>query len=339
MSMDIDVEQLASELILAVRGERTQVAMSRALGFSSNVVYLWESGRRAPETSRFLKMGELSGVPLDVTVFFRDASTGLRRARLSTPRGVQRLVQELTGGHVQSHLAERLDVDRTTLARWLDGKTEPRLPDFLRLVDITSQRLLSFVQIFADPAKLSSTRSVWQDLEAQRRLAYELPWSHAVLRALELCEYQNLPRHDDGFLACHLGLAEEEIQRSLAALRDAEQIQWTGTHFALSRVLTVDTRADPARDKRLKEHWSNVGSARLQAGTHPADALFSYNLFAVSHEHLAQIRQLHLEYYDAVRTLVNESPRADRVVLMNLQLLPLERVDEETVSTQDAEKP
>lgn len=325
MSRQIDVEALSQELVRAVRGPRPQAGLSEQLGFGSNVLYMWESGRRAPEISRFLLMAELAGRPFSVSLFLADAPPSLRRARLSSPRGVQQLVVELVGTAIRTEVATRLEVDRTTLARWLDGKTEPRLPDFLRLIEVTTQRLLSFVEFFADPAELTATRGVHDDLEAQQRLAYELPWSHAVLRALELSDYQALPKHCDRFIAGRLGLCEEEVAHYLKALLEAGQITWTRCHYAAVRVLTVDTREDKSRDHALKRHFAEAGLGRLIAQESPADALFSYNLFAVSQKGFAKIRKLHLEYYEAARAIIDDSQEADRVVLMNLQLVPLEK--------------
>jgi hypothetical protein len=37
-----------------------------------------------------------------------------------------------------------------------------------------------------------------------------------------------------------------------------------------------------------------------------------------------QIRELHLDYYDQVRRIVASDDRPDRVVLLNLHLMPLE---------------
>jgi hypothetical protein len=54
-------------------------------------------------------------------------------------------------------LARRIGFDRTTLWRWLRGQSQPRLPDFLCFLEATSLRLLDFVALFADPAKLDST--------------------------------------------------------------------------------------------------------------------------------------------------------------------------------------
>jgi hypothetical protein len=53
--------------------------------------------------------------------------------------------------------------------------------------------------------------------------------------------------------------------------------------------------------------------------------LFSYNLFPVSDADFERIRRLHIDYYERVREIVSQSRRSDRVVLLNLQLVPLER--------------
>jgi hypothetical protein len=91
----------------------------------------------------------------------------------------------------------------------------------------------------------------------------------------------------------------------------------------VERVLTVDTRKDPERNRQLKAHWANVALERLSRGSTDPDALFSFNLFAISAESFQTIRELHLEHYDRVRAIVERSTDPDRVVLMNLQLVPL----------------
>jgi len=89
--------------------------------------------------------------------------------------------------------------------------------------------------------------------------------------------------------------------------------------------MAVDTRSDPEKNRALKRHWARVGLSRLGAPHTSPDALFSFNLFATSEEAFQRIRQLHLDYYDRVRAIVDETQSTDRVVLMNLQLVPLER--------------
>jgi hypothetical protein len=155
-------------------------------------------------------------------------------------------------------------------------------------------------------------------------MAYDLPWSHAVLRALELDAYRTAASPVPGFVAKAIGIERAQEDALLGELCAAKVVRQTRGKYAVSRALTVDTRADPERDRRLKAHWAAVGLERLQRATGPSDALHSYNLFSVSHADFARIRELHVEYYERVRRIVADSNVADRVVLLNQQLIPLD---------------
>jgi DNA-binding transcriptional ArsR family regulator len=248
-----------------------------------------------------------------------------RALRLGTPRGVHWLVGELSRQTPVGELSSQLEVNRTTLSRWLRGATEPRLPELLRLVAVGRQRLLAVVELLSDPRALRATRAAYDDLLLQERLAYDLPWSHALLRALELDVYRQHPRHDLSRLARAVGISTRQAGAHLEVLEQARQIVWDGTHYQSARVMAVDTRNDPAKNLELKRHWARVGVERLGAPETPPDALFSFNRFAVSESDWERIRKLHLEYYDRVRAIVDEAPGTDHVVLMNLQLIPLEQ--------------
>jgi hypothetical protein len=54
------------------------------------------------------------------------------------------------------------------------------------------------------------------------------------------------------------------------------------------------------------------------------DDLFSYNLFTIAERDWESFRQLHIAYYQELRRLVDASNPAERVVLVNLQLLRLD---------------
>lgn len=324
-SFVLDLERIASDLMRALRGARSQPAFSRLLGLRSNVAYSWEHGRRFPEVSLFLRAALTTerSVRAGLTEFFALPAEALSGRRAWSPRTVTELVRGMVGLSAKSGLARKLGVDRTTLGRWCSGKTEPRLPEFLALVQVSTQRLLQFVGIFAPLELLPSTREVHAHFMRQKRLAYEQPLSHAVLRSLELEAYRKLPSHSAEFLAAEVGLSVEEVERCIAELAAAGQAVKRGRHYQVAEILTIDTREDPEQNRRLKVFWANEALTRFEAGRAPSDTLFSFNLFAVSEQGLQRIRELHLAYYDEVRTIIEQSETSDRVVLMNLELLPL----------------
>jgi len=314
----MDYDLAARELVRALRGRHSQTAVRRRLKRTSNVLHAWETGTRYPRASDFLHLLQLSGrPPLPLLNRFAPCRGPSFRALASS------WLNALVRNRSQAELSRELSVNRNTIARWLAGKTEPRLPELLALVEATTRRLLDFLGEAVGPGQLPSVASAYADLQLQRSLAYSRPWSHAVLRVLELEAYRCLPRHAPGFIAARLGISLEEEEQCLALLLRAKQIRRRAGRFEVGRVLAVDTREDQARNLALKRHWFNVAKTQLEQHGVPADALASYNLFAISEADLERVRQAHLDYYERVRAIVAQSKHPSRVVLTTIGLLPL----------------
>lgn len=320
MLQDMDAEALARDLLRALRGRRSQRALSRRLGFRTNVAYTWESGRRWPTAAEALRVAALNGVDLP------GAFSGFLGHRPDwvegdDPSRVSAFLREIRGGATTSALARRSGRSRYALMRWLDGRAEPRLPDFLAVVEAASLRVLDFVARLVDPRVLPSVSTEWTRLEARRNLAWELPWSNAVLRVIELADYAALPSHRPGFVAARLGIEAAEEARCLEVLERAGLVRWNGLRYAVDPDIAVDTRAAPEEGRRaLRAHWARVGCERIEAA---APGQFSYNVFNVSRVDLERLRELHLAYFRQLRTIVAASSPAECVAVANVQLFEL----------------
>lgn len=314
----MDPEQTARELIRALRGSRSQVAFSRRLGYRTNVAYAWESGRRWPTAMETL--GAASRVGIDVRGaferFYRTAPGWLLEHEPSEAGFVGRFLRDQRGETPIVTIAERAGVNRFSAARWLSGEVEPRLPDFLRMVEAASLRAVDLLASLVDPISLPSIRSEWERREAQRTAAIEEPWTQAVLRMLEV-GLSDAPAISRG-----LSVDLETIQRCLDALARAGQARRIRGRWRLLEVSAVDTRRTPETARRLKSFWAEVGSQRLREGREGA---FAYNVFAVSEDQLKRLVELHNGYYQAIRALIAEDERPECVALVNLQLVRLDR--------------
>lgn len=321
-SARMDYDAIAQQLLVALRGHRSQVAWSRRLGYRSNVAYAWESGRRSPTGAETLRAAVRAGVDLraGLTRFYGHPPPWLGEGDPARPEAVAAFLEDLRGSASISDLARRSGLSRYAISRWLSGDTEPRLPDLLRLIEAASVRLVDFIAVLVDPAAVPSIATLWARVEARRRGAYELPWTQAVLRALELEGYRALAEHQPGWIAGRLGLAEVEEARCLAFLRDTGQIVWDGTHYG-KEALAVDTRREPEVGRRLKAHWTRVAADRVEQGER---GQFSYNVFSVSRADFERIRELHLAYFHALRAIVAESEPAECVAVANVQLFALD---------------
>lgn len=316
-----DYERIAREMVRALRGKRSQPAMSRRLGFRTNVAYAWEAGRSYPTASGFLRAAQRCGVDVRRALesFYFAPPAWLREQTSATsPRAVAALLSDLGAGRPIAELAGAVGKSRFTVARFMRGDTEPRLPDFLRLIQGSTLRLLDFLAGFVDPARLPSVAETAHRLEAARRIAYEEPFTHAVLRVLELADYCALRVHRDGFIAARLGISAAAERRYLELLLQSGQIELRAGRFVPSEVSTVDTRRDADKAAALRRFWTQVALER--AGKRDDD-VFAFNLGTVALSDLERIRELHRRYFSELRAIVSNSEPAEALLLANVQLV------------------
>jgi transcriptional regulator with XRE-family HTH domain len=319
---NLDYDRIARELLVALRGPRSQIAWSRRLGYSSNVAYPWESGRRFPTAAETLRAASRSGVDLRQALarFYGQPPAWLDETAPDSAEGIGRLLQDLRGTAHIVDLARRAGVSRFAVTRWLTGQTQPRLPDFLRIVEAASVRMVDFLAALVDPASLPSIASIWRRLEARRKGAGEHPWTQAIVRVLEIADYLALPAHEPGWIARRLGISAEEEATCLEFLRETGEVTWTGTRFR-HEPIAVDTRRQPDVGRALKSHWTAVAGQRIREGR---AGQYSYNVFTVSRADLERLRALHLAYFHNLRALVAESAPAEVVAVANVQLFALD---------------
>jgi len=239
-----DFEQVAAELVRALRGKRSQVAFSHRLGYASSVVHRWEARKSWPTASRFFAGCQRLGIDVDGCIegFFQQRPEWLGTHRGSTPEGVLALLRQLKGKTPLVRLARDSGRSRHALSRWLRGHAEPSLPELLRFVEAASRRLLDFLATLVSPSQLPSMVEPWQRLEQMRRVAYEFPLSHGVLRALEV---KHTGRDQMRWLMKPLVLTQPQVTRALDLLSGTGQINLRRGVCKVLEVRSVNTGRDP----------------------------------------------------------------------------------------------
>jgi hypothetical protein len=320
----MDYARLTSELLRAARGTSSQTKFSRWLGFRSNVAYAWESGRAYPTAAQMLAIFARRRVSIRAVFeqFHGRKPRWLDAARVTAPETVAAFLDELRGRQAVSHLATAAGVSRFALARWLSAESEPRAPDFLRIVEVASHRMLDFLALLVDPASLPSAAQAWRRLESSRRAAYDLPLSQLVLRALELSDYGALRRHVPGWIAQRLAIPREIEEQSLRLLEQSGQIRLRRGRYEPVVIELVDLRRDPGRAWHSRAVWTDLARERLAARS---PGSYAYNVFGVSVRDLERIRELQARYFREVRDLITRSQPVERVVLSIQHLIPLDQ--------------
>lgn len=324
----MDFARISADWLRFMRGKRSQRGFSQRLGYASNIAYRWESGVCFPLAREAFALAKRDGAAgrAALTTFLGGVlPPALGDLDLGTRAGVGKLLRELRASTSLVELARRSGHSRFSIARWLSGAAEPRLPELLALLEAATFRLLDFLACFTHVERLPSVAEAHRALDAARRIAYEVPWSHAVLRALELSDYQALGRHKPGWIAKRLGISSDEEVQCLTALATARQIRLERGLWVVDQTRTVDTRVQPERGRRLKARWLRLAVERLEAGV---PGTFSYNLMAISRADLVRLREMHVAYFHSMQALVADSTPSECVVLFNTQLFALDEPSE-----------
>lgn len=313
-------EIVAADLVRALRGRLSRAAFSKRLGYRSNVVVRWETKTAWPSADVFLtRLAASRPRALQVlSGFLGHASQPRALGAEVSAAEVASFLQELRGKTPLSVLAQRAGYSRFRVSRWLQGSSRPRLPEFLCLVEAATRRLLDLLALLVDPLRMPTVAPRYRELQVAREAAYDAPWSHAVLRTLELRDHPK--RHQPAWIASRLGISVAEVEAGVTQLVRSGLARRKGSRYRPTRVQLIDTRADPKRALGLKAHWARTAVDRLAAGTAGG---FGYSLFAVSRRDLQRLRELHLEYVRAMQTVIAESQEPECVGLYCSQLVDL----------------
>lgn len=311
------MELVASQFLRALRGQRSQVAFARRLGYRANPITDWERGVRFPTAQEALRAAARANI--DVAAAFRRFAPDVPLPLDGKEPALDRWLLALRGAASVNDVAARSGCSRYSVSRWLRGLAKPRLPDFLRLVDGISGRLPHWVAAFVPIEQVPALGDRYRQAEAARLLAFELPWTEALLRLIETRAYRELPQHCPGWLASILGISADDEQRYLQALVAAGALALEGGLYSVRSTSTVDTQGGAAALHRLKQHWCSVASARLPA---PGKGeLFAYNVVSVSRADLERIHEkLRMTFRD-IRSTVAASQPEEVAAVINLQLI------------------
>jgi transcriptional regulator with XRE-family HTH domain len=234
------------------------------------------------------------------------------------PEAIARWLQNLRGSLALSELAERSGRSRFAVSRWLKAQAQPRVPDFFRLIDAISGRLPDLVAELVPIEQVPALLPRHRRAVAARRLAFEEPWTEAVLRVLET-RMPDPERSSVSRIAARLGIDAAQVRGALSQLEQAEVIQRAGDGYRVAGNLTVDTTTNPAAVREHMAYWARVAFEHF--GEPEARNLFAYNLMSVSSDDLSRIRELLRATYREVRAIVAASEPTQTAALLNLQLV------------------
>jgi transcriptional regulator with XRE-family HTH domain len=310
------MERVSCEFIRALRGKLSQRQLARRLGYRGNPITDWERGERFPTVQETLRAALLMRI---------DVAKAFRRFAPSLPIEVKNgtfLISEwlkLASGSIRiGQVATRCGHSRYAVSRWLKGQAQPRLPEFFKLLDAITGRLPEWVAEFVSIERVPSLLTRFQAGQVAKSLAFEAPWTEAILRLLETIFYKS-HKHDSQWMATCLGITESELNACLQKLLTAQIVSKERGKYVVRETRTVDTQGGEQALRNLKRHWCKVADERLLLPR--PDDLFAYNVMSISRADLEVIRTRLKTVFSEIRSIVAASQPEELVALMNLQLV------------------
>jgi transcriptional regulator with XRE-family HTH domain len=246
----MDIKKIKRGLLKAARGKRSQLQLSRRMGFSFNQLYRWESDLTRIHWKEFIHLCEICKV--DLKKVLKESisyKADLTRSDL--------FVQHVIGFKKIAVLSREVQISRFILSDWSKGRSEPSFDGVLKLLD-SRDLLTNFLEIFPGIELGLELDKKLKSKRAARTFFYENPIAGAAWSCLDLSEYQAASRHTPGFIARHLGISTVEEKQVLDQMEQVGLVVLEKGKYRKNES-NFNTRGDFEGEKRLREFWINKG--------------------------------------------------------------------------------
>ncbi|MFZ5893089.1 MAG: DUF4423 domain-containing protein [Myxococcota bacterium] len=316
--MAVDFERAAREVMRGIRGQRSQVAFSRRLGFRSNVAAKWESGQRLPTACEALAYSQRMGFDVSARLATFHAATAPCLAKVDAAR-VATWLEALRGTQTLSALSQRSGLSRFSVSRFLSARSQPRLSQFLQLVDALTDRLPDFAHAWVGIEHVPSLAVRYQRAQAAREAMFEQPLCLAVMCLLDTQAFDVPARAQLERLARTLGRSPRAIRACIETLLRGQVLGKVRDRYRLTGSLSIDTNADAARERAARAYWTKLAHERVKAPS--ARDLCSYNVFSVTRADYEKLKQLQREFFRGARALIAASEPTEMAGLLLVNLV------------------
>jgi hypothetical protein len=314
-----EIKKTKRKLLRAIRGPKSQVQLSRRLGFDFNQIYRWEAGLTRIHWQEFIQLCGICKVdlkkPLKEAVSFHG----------SLEKSVD-LVRHLIGTQKITLLAKSIKISRFTLADWTKGKSDPTLDGILQL--LASRDLLqNFLEAISGADGQSPLETPVLSKKAARTYFYENPLATAVAMCLDLSDYRKLKKHDPDFICQQIGISATEEKRIISQMEELRIIVKVDGRFQRCEQ-GFNSRGEFEGERDLRRFWVERGLQVDQARHEPNDKnYFGFLIFPVDKKRRAQAMEAYVQFANALYNISQEDlAEGDQLMATTIQMFGLNEI-------------
>lgn len=325
-------QRVVQEILVQLRGSKTQRAFSQELGYTFNQVGKWESGATKLKWLDFVDLCKKIDLPLlDHCVFYF--------SRNYDEFSIENIAQHVLESYGKVDLGHAKLVQR--LERWSSGKVQMNLQDFLEALDSYPSSMFAWLSLFLDCENIPTIQDEYQNFVKCMEAVADNPTLIFINAALNVLHYQNLDQHDERVLARHACMQPKDLRDGLQKMVDLRIIKFDGRKYYPS---PFDFSFSNLRHKRLRKfHKYSTMLAGLGYSLEPFapkeyeqtnDSRTSTRVNAVSQDAAIKITELISQFHNDVTDVI----QSDRGNKNNVQMIVLHSVASTLIDAKNSEE-
>ncbi len=222
----IDYSVLKKELLVALRGSRSQLEMSQLAGFSFNQWHKWETEQKWLRWDEFVDVLDQLNIPL------REICLNLFTFQ-DDPKDFQNLIRSMCSGKSFEQVAEILKQDEETIRRWSRNQISPSIETVFLLIQSQQNNLTEFIGKLVAIDQVPSLKNLSISQLNHKIVEIEHPFSAAIEACLNLKAYKDLKAHSDEWISERTLISLPLVIATLKKLESAGTIKKIGNHYEL----------------------------------------------------------------------------------------------------------
>lgn len=312
-----ELRYLENVVLKNLRLKKSQIQMSRKLGYKFNLYGKWESGAKKLMWNDLVKVIKLNKIPLAyILEDHYKISDPLKKSEAIT---ILRHFLDFYFHKDVKSMSDYLEASETQIQRWVKGNTKvPALVIFKLLI----YRPQHFVHFLDNLPLASLAPEIKDELDRMKALAQAqvtVPYSSAVLYFLETSEYQILTRHNPQLIQQKLQLTAKQVEAALQLLQNNNSIEFDGEKYVLKERCFEFPASDYRKTIPMFHYWIYRSMCYLQeklrnnVETEIPNAS-SFRVFTVSKATAVKITEKIRQTHHEILQLIKEDDRTDLVV-------------------------
>lgn len=297
-------EELVKDLVLQIRGHRSQESLRKKFNATYNICSKWERGKKQVSWTEFVLLCKLCKVDLQKVMF---SFFGIRKLSDSS-----KLVEHFVGNRSAKEFAGLAQVSPASLGRWLRKQSEPNLSNILQMIDLSGD-LIGFISNLVDAAKMESVQTGFLKQTLAKEVFSEFPETPMILCFIDLRQYQGAPLKpsDLEFFSKTLNLPIKRLHQIFRQLEMYGLVsRENGAYRTVSGNVTTNwnNAAQFYKTKSIKSYWLKRSLDALNKVEFSNQAMTrnGYQVF-VSCESLDQILQQECrQFYERIYNRIEE---------------------------------